>query len=237
LMFVCLSVLSSAGLALSGCVSRGEINLAEEPEPVAAPTGCGETMCDYLFTSCADPCTECKNICMQQDDVESVVRCNGVCQQICAPTNQPPPLAQCEEERAICRTTQRNTVCVDNLREDMPKGRPPCSPAMGAANCACGTDADCLSALDRLNTACRECNAKWLLPCLDAACAKERDDAVSCMGARACRVLNDCDGCESAVGALSTCFEKAQANPADVGGCYTGPRACSGEPLCPYALY
>src|ERR1044071_1826141 len=99
-ILVSLSVLSSVGFALPGCVSRGELNLQADLEPVAAPPGCGETMCDYLFTSCADPCTECKNICMKQDDAESVVRCTGVCQQICAPTNQPTPLAQCEKERA-----------------------------------------------------------------------------------------------------------------------------------------
>jgi len=232
-----LSVLLSALFALPRCVSQGELTLPGDPKPVDAPLGCRVTMCDYLFTSCADPCTECWNICKRQDDENSVIRCAGVCQQICAPTNKPTPLAQCEEELAICRSTQRNGVCVDTLTDDMPDGQPPCSAAMGAANCACGTDVACLGALDRLNTACRKCNAAWLMPCLDAACAKERDDVLGCMSARACGVLNECDGCEGVVSVLLTCFQKAQTNPADIGGCYSKPRACSSEPLCPYALY
>jgi hypothetical protein len=108
---------------------------------------------------------------------------------------------------------------------------------MSAANCAFGTDDACLGALDRLNTRCRLCNTAWVKPCLDAVCSKETDETVGCMAARGCSVVNSCGGCEAAVTALSTCFEGAQEDPSDVGGCYSQRRACSGEPLCPFVLY
>jgi hypothetical protein len=228
----------SASFALSSCVSRGELAVVDDPpEPHDAPAGCSATMCDYFYTSCTDPCTECWQICESQDDEQSVVRCTGICAQICSPSNKPTPVAQCEEERATCRSTRRNTVCVDTLRDEQPKGQPPCSAQMNEANCRCGSDETCLGALDRLNTKCRKCNAAWLKPCLDAACKTEMDDALACLNAQGCTGLNDCAGCETKTSVLTTCFQNAQQDPRDIGGCYSKPRACWGEPICPYALY
>jgi hypothetical protein len=194
-------------------------------------------MCDYFYSSCVDPCNECWNTCKRQDDQASVIHCTGVCQEICAPTRQPTPPVKCAEERTTCRATHRNTVCVDTLRDDEPKGSPPCSVEMNAANCACGNDDACLGALDRLNTKCRKCNTEWIKPCLDAACGPEADAAVACLTAQACTGANSCAGCETSVIALESCFQKAQTDPRDIGGCYSKPRSCSGELLCPYALY
>src|SRR5260370_10156988 len=170
--------LLSAFQALPACVSRPELSV-QPAASTEAPLGCSETMCDYFYSSCVDPCNECWSTCKRQDDQASVIHCTGVCQEICAPTRQPASAVKCTEERTACRATHRNTVCVDTLRDDEPKGRPPCSVEINAANCACGHDDACLGALDRLNTKCRKCNTQWIKPCLDAACSAEADAPVA----------------------------------------------------------
>jgi hypothetical protein len=234
--FIASLVSLSAWQALPACVSRPELTLPAQ-ESTTAPYGCTETMCDYFYSSCVDPCAECWNICKRQDDEQSVVHCTGVCQEICSPTRTPTSRAKCDQDLGACRQTHRNTVCIDTLRDDAPQGAPPCTFNMSAANCACGHDDACLGALDRLNTKCRKCNSKWIKPCLDAACSKEADLAVACLQAQSCSSANSCAGCEAAVVALTMCFQAAQADPRDIGGCYSAPRACTSEPLCPYALY
>jgi hypothetical protein len=234
--FVASLAVLSASQALPACVSRPELSV-EPAASTEAPLGCAQTMCDYFYASCVDPCTECWNICKRQDDEQSVIHCTGVCQEICSPTREATPQIKCAQDLAACRKTRRNTVCVDTLSEEEPKGSPPCSAEMSAANCACGHDDACLGALDRLNTKCRKCNSAWIKPCLDAACSKEVEAAVACMNAQACSSANSCAGCEAVVVGLTMCFQAAQEDPRDVGGCYSKPRECSGEPLCPYALY
>jgi hypothetical protein len=233
-----LSALLSVFLVVVGCVSRGELTIEHhDPVSTAAPVGCRDTMCDYFYKGCADPCGECWRVCERQDDEASVTRCVATCTQICAPESKHPPLSQCDGELVGCRSTPRNTICVDKLEEDTPADHPACSLQINVANCTCGDDDACLAALDRLNTKCRKCNAEWVMPCLDAVCKKETDASVACMRAKGCSLVNSCDGCQAAVGALSTCFERAQQDPRDVGGCYSKPRACMGDPACPYALY
>jgi hypothetical protein len=230
--------LLTVSLAVASCVSRGELVIEQrDPVSTAAPVGCRETMCDYFYSSCSDPCGECWNICERQDDESSVRRCADTCKQICAPASKPAPLSQCQSELTACRSTPRNTICVDALRDDTPEDHPACSLQMNVANCACGADDACLGALDRLNTKCRKCNAAWVMPCLDAVCRKETEASITCMRAMGCSAVNSCDGCQAAVSALSTCFAKAQQDPSDFGGCYSSPRTCTGDPICPYALY
>jgi len=223
-------------VAFVACTSRGTLTVERDPVLVATPIGCKQTMCDYFYASCVDPCTECWNVCGRQDDEASVVRCADTCKQICASDHSASP-SNCEVERNACRWTHRNGICVDNLEDDTPEGHLSCTFQMSAANCACGTDEGCLGALDRLNTKCRKCNAGWVMPCLQAACSAETEQSLACMREKGCSLVNSCEHCQVAAAALTTCFENAQQDPRDIGGCYSKPRACSGEPLCPYVLY
>jgi hypothetical protein len=109
-----------------------------------------------------------------------------------------------------------------------------CSPEIKAANCACGADNACLGALDQLNHKCRKCNQHWVNTCIEVACKAESDAHAACMHERECSSVAACDDCRTAADALSTCVKNAQSDPRDIGGCYSGPRECSGEPLCPF---
>ncbi len=197
-----------------------------------SPSGCSETICDYFFQLCADPCEACWDSCGREDDQVSVIKCTQQCNALCAPSNKSAPLAQCEAELTECRTTKRNTICVDKMRDDMPRGMPVCPPEINAANCACGADNACLGALDQLNHKCRKCNQEWVSTCTEVACKTENDANNRCMRGAGCSSVTSCGDCQATADALSNCVKDAQSDPRDVGGCYSGPRKCSGDPLC-----
>jgi hypothetical protein len=225
-------------LVLAACTSRGTINIESHgTQTMQAPSGCTETMCDYFYELCADPCATCWDSCGREDDQLSVIKCSQQCNQICAPSTKAAPLSQCAAELADCHATKRNTICIDRMREDMPRGMPVCSPAMAAANCACGADNECLGALDLLNHKCRKCNQDWVITCMEVACKAESDANDECMHARGCSSVSSCGDCRAAADALSTCVKNAQQDPRDIGGCYSGPRRCSGEPLCSFVPF
>jgi hypothetical protein len=193
-------------------------------------------MCDYFYALCVDPCEQCWESCEREDDQVSVIKCSQHCNQVCSSTKAA-PLERCAADLSDCRATTRNTICIDRLRNDMPRGMPVCSPEMGAANCACGADNACLGALDQLNHRCRKCNEKWVATCMEIACRAEADANSACMNARGCSSVTSCGDCQASADALSTCVKEAQKDPRDIGGCYSGPRRCSGEPLCPFAPF
>jgi hypothetical protein len=230
--------LSLSVLVFGGCTSRGTINIAAHgtTENTQSPAGCAETLCDFLYSRCADPCEACWDSCGREDDQLSVIRCSQQCNTICAATQQT-PLSFCTEELSQCRETKRNTICVDRMRDDMPRGMPVCSPEINEANCACGADNECLGALDLLNHKCRKCNQEWVTTCMEVACKGETEANDTCMHARGCSSVTSCGDCGAAAEALSNCVKNAQQDPRDIGGCYSGPRRCSGEPLCPFAPF
>src|SRR5262245_35998274 len=161
-------------LVFAACTSRGTISVTGHgTEPMQSPSGCAETLCDYFYQLCADPCEACWESCGREEDQLSVMKCAQQCNEICAPSTHAAPLERCAAELTECRTTKRNTICTDHLRNDMPRGMPVCSPEMSEANCACGADNACLGALDRLNHRCRKCNEKWVATCMEVACKTE----------------------------------------------------------------
>lgn len=222
---------------LGACVSHPTPTIEQQFVSTDAPPGCSETMCDYFFSSCMDPCTECWAFCGRQDDPANVVACADNCNATCTTTrDKAPPADRCKQELQQCRGTMRNTVCVDGLRNDMPEDAPACSWDMNVATCACGSDEVCLGGLDRLSPKCRQCNLDWELECLDKACKKELDAHFACRDVSGCSASDDCPSCSASAADVSTCFGGAQNDPKDVGRCYSGPRACWSKPLCPVQL-
>jgi hypothetical protein len=228
-----------AALVFAACTSRGTLTIPAQgtQATMQSPTGCVETMCDFFYGLCADPCEACWDSCGREDDQVSVIKCTLQCNQICAPTAMTTPRDQCAAELSACRTTKRNTICVDRMRDDMPRGMPVCSPEINAANCACGADNECLGALDLLNEKCHKCNQQWVITCMEVACKAETDANDACMHAKGCSSVTSCGDCQAASSALLTCVTNAQKDPRDIGGCYSGPRICSGEPLCTFVPF
>src|SRR3954469_16412321 len=111
-------------LLFGACTSRGTLTVPQQrgTEPMTSPAGCVETVCDYFFSLCADPCDECWDSCGREDDQVSVIKCSQQCTQLCSAETKPTPLAQCAAERTACRSTMRNTICIDGMRDDMPRG-------------------------------------------------------------------------------------------------------------------
>jgi hypothetical protein len=232
----CAGLVNIIALLATACVSRGTLSVPLDDEEVEAPAGCTETMCDYFFSRCMDPCSECWDACGRQTEILDVIHCSEGCTEVCARIEgKPVPAAGCADELATCRSTARNAVCVDRLRDDAPSGSPACSADMGRANCACGRDGVCLGTLERLNPACSTCNVEWGVPCLLTACKKENDNRAACLHSHGCGVA-PCEACTSATEALATCFRNAQLDPSDTGGCYSGRRQCWQDPACPLEL-
>ena len=93
-----LAALACVGLA--ACTSRGTITLPGHGTQTAiqSPPGCEETMCDYFYARCADPCAECWESCGREDDQVSVIKCSQQCNTICAPSLAATPLSECVAE-------------------------------------------------------------------------------------------------------------------------------------------
>src|SRR5258706_10092701 len=99
-------------LLLGACTSRGTISVVERGnDTMPSPTGCSETLCDYFYERCSDPCQECWDSCGREDDQLSVIKCTQQCSELCAPSAKAAPLAQCATELTACRSTIRNTIC------------------------------------------------------------------------------------------------------------------------------
>src|SRR5690349_19493986 len=107
-------------LLFAACTSRGTIEIAEpSADRMPSPAGCTETVCDYFFDLCADPCEQCWDSCGREDDQLSVIKCTQKCSQLCSPDHKATPLTQCASDLEACRSTVRNTICVDRMRVDM----------------------------------------------------------------------------------------------------------------------
>jgi hypothetical protein len=219
-------------LALS-CASDEGLGAPLGPGDTAMPAGCQQSVCDYVHAWCTDPCAECWTACGRVSDEIDVIRCSDACTAMCTRDNAA-TLSQCDAELRGCRSTKRNTVCIDQLAADVPRGLPPCSAEMSAARCACGKDAVCKGLLEQLNPRCEECDRQWVVPCVDAACKRELDATSACMKATGCSDVATCPECRAPAEVLSACVANAQQDPSDIGGCYSGPRRCTQEPVCPY---
>jgi hypothetical protein len=217
----------------SGCASNEGLGAPLDPGNTEMPAGCQQSVCDYLYAWCTDPCAECWKTCGRVRDEFGVIRCSQTCTATCTRDNTA-TLSPCDAQLTDCRSTKRNTVCIDQLAADIPRDLPPCSSEMSAARCACGKDAVCQALLEQFNPLCEECDWKWIVPCIDAACKRELDATSACLQATRCSDIATCPACRATAEALSTCVKNAQQDPSDIGGCYSGPRHCTQEPLCPY---
>jgi hypothetical protein len=217
----------------SSCASNEGLGAPPDPDDTEMPAGCQQSVCDYLYAWCMDPCAECWTACGRVRDEFDVIRCSETCTETCTRDNTA-TLSPCDARLRDCRSTKRNTVCIDQLAADIPRGLPPCSAEMSAARCACGKDAVCQGLLEQFNPLCEECDREWVVPCIDAACKREHDAIFACMQATGCSNVATCPECRATAEALSACVKNAQQDPSDIGGCYSGPRRCTQEPLCPY---
>jgi len=171
---------------------------------VLAPTGCQQTMCDFLYAVC-----------------ESEASAAGT---------EPDP---CPASRDACRGTENNALCTDDLGDPAPDGGPPCNADLSAAACACGTDPTCGEALLDANAACAQCNqGSWATTCLELACPGPLGDFTTCASNAGCTDTASCTSCSAEAQALAQCEDAAAADPSDPGGCYSGSHACWVTPTC-----
>jgi hypothetical protein len=69
--------------------------------------------------------------------------------------------------------------------------------------------------------------------CAKAVCLNEQKALATCMGKAKCGDMDACSSCQGQVTDYRICWNQALADPSDVGGCYSGSRACWADPVCP----
>jgi hypothetical protein len=132
----------------------------------------------------------------------------------------------------ICQDTPTVAICVDDIGDPSPDGKP-CNADMSAAACACGDDPTCGAALYAANPACQQCDQGWQPSCETGACATPLENASNCVSANQCCDESACAPCAMQFLAIEGCVNAAVANPSDPGGCYSGSHACWVSPVCP----
>jgi len=222
-----------ATLPLFGCGGAGQVDPtgAAPVGPNQPPSGCRTTVCDLMAASCVNPpthCESCRNTCITLGPMY-FEECENACDMICA---LPPDERPCATNLKLCRSTAKNGVCADRLAEPAPGGAP-CNLDMIKANCACGPEHECYQALDKVNPACKACNDGWVLKCANAVCTVEGQSLDSCQSANHCSDVPGCSLCLTELKNWQTCFNAAQNDPRDIGGCYSGSHACWADPICP----
>jgi hypothetical protein len=151
----------------SSCASIEGLGAPPDPGDTEMPAGCQQSVCDYLYAWCTDPCAECWTSCGRAREEFEVIRCSETCTATCTSDKTATP-SPCDARLRDCRSTERNTVCIDQLAADIPRGLPPCSSEMSAARCACGKDDVCQGLLEHFNPLCEGCDR-------DSKCSRPRD--------------------------------------------------------------
>jgi hypothetical protein len=229
-------LLAALAASLGGCLSQTEsTGTGQEPISIAPPAGCERTMCDYLFEGCQDPCAQCWTSCGGEVDRTDVIQCAHTCNAVCVLGGDAGAAREsCREEREQCRATKRNAICVDHLSDVMPDTARPCTREMSRANCACGDDIECTEALEKMSPHCSKCNSSWRVACIQAACMQEDQALFACLDANHCATVGQCGpACAEPYQLLTSCIRDAELDERDIGGCYSGPRSCWDEPVCP----
>src|SRR5687768_8605143 len=99
---------------VSSCASNEGLTAPADPGDTEMPAGCEQSVCDYLHAWCMDPCAECWTACGRVRDEFGVIHCSETCTATCTLEKTATP-SPCDAQLRDCRSTKRNTVCIDQL--------------------------------------------------------------------------------------------------------------------------